>query len=356
MKKIGKVLFGVLGAIVLAAVLFFGWLTVREYKPADVETLEILSAEKDTEQELGDSFRVMSWNTGYAGLGAESDFYMDGGSHVQAADRETVQRYLSGIEQTLEENAADAYLLQEVDSDSKRSYGIDERTGFMRANSTYALNFSVDFVPSGWPPIGKVHSGLLTTTDYAIESAERISLPCPFSWPVRTANLKRCLNVSYLPLEGTDAKLCLINLHLEAYDSGEGKIAQTNRLRDFMQQEYEKGNYVLAGGDFNQVFPGSREVWPNTHTDLWEPGVLDDSMLPEGWAFACDVSTPTCRLLNQPYDPADTENTQYYVIDGFIVSPNLVVDEVHTVDAGFENSDHNPVLISLHLAESETDE
>ena len=163
----------------------------------------------------------------------------------------------------------------------------------------------------------------------------------------RTANLKRCLLVSRLPVEGSDKQLVLVNLHLEAYDSGEGKIAQTNQLREFIQSEYEKGNYVIAGGDFNQVFPGSLEVYPNTHPELWAVGTLDDSLLPEGWQFVYDLSSPTCRLLNQPYDPADTVNTQYYVIDGFIVSPNVTLNSVESVDLGFENSDHNPVSLTF---------
>lgn len=44
------------------------------------------------------------------------------------------------------------------------------------------------------------------------------------------------------------------------------------------------------------------------------------------------------------------ENTQYYVIDGFIISPNVELLDVETLDLGFENSDHNPVIISFSLA------
>ena len=33
-----------------------------------------------------------------------------------------------------------------------------------------------------------------------------------------------------VPIEGTDRELVLVNLHLEAYDDGEGKIAQTRQL------------------------------------------------------------------------------------------------------------------------------
>lgn len=45
-------------------------------------------------------------------------------------------------------------------------------------------------------------------------------------------------------------------------------------------------------------------------------------MIPDGFSYAFDLSTPSCRLNNQPYDPTDTVNTQHYVIDGFILSPN----------------------------------
>ena len=89
--------------------------------------------------------------------------------------------------------------------------------------------------------------------------------------------------------------------------------------------------------------------YPNTHPENWEPGVLDEKLLPEGWTLAYDLSTPTCRLLNQPYDPADAEGTQYYVIDGLILSPNVKLGSAETVDAGFENSDHNPVKIAVTL-------
>ena len=200
------------------------------------------------------------------------------------------------------------------------------------------------------PPIGRVNSGLLTTTVYDIDSAERISLPCPFNWPVSTANLKRCLLVSYLPISGTNSKLVIVNLHLEAYDDGEGKIAQTKQLREFIQSEYEKGNYVIAGGDFNQIFPNGLDKYPNTHKDLWEPGTISEDIMPEGWTLAYDLETPSCRLLNQPYDPSDTENTQHYVIDGFILSPNVELVAVNTLDEGFTYSDHNPVKLQVKLS------
>ena len=351
-RKILKILLIVVLVLVVAVGALFGWLTATEFKPAPVQEAEVtLAGDVDTIQS-GATLSILSWNVGYAGLGAASDFFMDGGKEARAADRATVGLYLEGISAAIGEVDPDLVLLQEVDIDSSRTYGIDERGILSRGMSaeTFALNYSCPFVPVPVPPIGKVNSGLYTlTNDLTIERAERISLPCPFSWPLRIANLKRCLLVSYLPIEGSDKQLVLINLHLEAYDSGEGKIAQTRQLMSLLEEEYKKGNYVIAGGDFNQIFPGGLEAYPNEHGDLWTPGLLEESSLPEGFSYLYDLDTPSCRLLNQPYDPSDTVNTQYYVIDGFIVSPNVTVESVEGLDLGFANSDHNPVHIVVTL-------
>ena len=351
MKRFLKVLFIIVLVIVAAAAGLIAWLSIAAYRPEAVEELNFTARDESAPAlPQGESLTVLSWNIGYAGLGSNADFFMDGGENVKSSDRVRVESNLLNISQLLYgENAPDLILLQEVDTNSSRTYNIDQSACLAGANAAHALNYSCPFVPFPLPPIGKVNSGVFTTTDYAIDRAERVSLPCPFSWPVSTANLKRCLLVSYLPIEGSDRQLVLVNLHLEAYDDGEGKIAQTRQLNEFIQAEYEKGNYVIAGGDFNQIFPGSLEVYPNTHPELWEPGVLTEDMLPVGWSYAYDLRVPSCRLLNRPYDPEDTENTQHYVIDGFILSPNVTLESVETLDEGFIASDHNPVLLRVTL-------
>ena len=352
-KKALKIVLILLGVIALAAAALVLWLSLTEYKPEDVTVVKVAeSSDLESKQPaVGDEISVVSWNIGYAGLGKGSDFFMDGGTNVSSADKDTVSSYLDGIYNTLYsgEDSASIFMLQEVDKNSKRTYGTDETARLGIYNSTYALNYSCNFVPFPLPPIGRVNSGLLTTTVFDIDSAERLSLPCPFDWPVSTANLKRCLLVSYLPISGSDKQLVIVNLHLEAYDDGEGKIAQTKQLREFIQGEYEKGNYVIAGGDFNQIFPGGLDAFPNTHKENWEPGIISDDIMLEGWTLAYDLETPSCRLLNQPYDPADADNTQHYVIDGFILSPNVQLLAVNTLDEGFVNSDHNPVKLQVKL-------
>ena len=346
MKKVLKILLILLIIVVVAFVGLLGMLTITEYRPADTESLEV-RALGDPDIVPPGQLTVLRWNIGYAGLGKNEDFFMDGGSTARPKNADVVNGYLEGIRAAVAAEEPDFVLFQEVDSNSSRTHSIDETVALQEWCSAYAMNYSCPFVPVPFPPMGKVHSGLLTTTDYVITEADRIALPCPFSWPLRTANLKRCLLVSRLPVAGSDKQLVLVNLHLEAYDDGEGKLAQTSQLMDFLKAEYDKGNYVIAGGDFNQTFPGGLDYYPVVRGDFWAPGTLEGSMLPEGFGYAYDLTVPSCRLLNQPYNPADTENTQYYVIDGFIVSPNIVVHRVETLNLGFENSDHNPVSLTF---------
>ena len=349
MKTAFKIILIILAVIAAAVIAFIAWLSITEYRPESMEEVPI-SGSSTGKAAIGQELNIVTWNIGYCGLGKDSDFLMDGGKQVQPLDREYVESCLDGIKSFLNGTNADLFLLQEVDIDSRRSYGINEAEELDMGVSAHALNFSCRFVPYPLPMIGRVSSGLMTTSSsLELISAERISLPSPFSWPVSMANLKRCLLVTRIPVEGSDKELVIINLHLEAYDDGEGKLAQTEQLKKYIEQEYKKGNYVIAGGDFNQSFPNGLAVYPNTHGELWMPSTLDESLLPEGCSFAYDTDTPTCRLLNQSYNPDDTENTQYYVIDGFILSPNVELVAVETIALAFEYSDHNPVSIRVIL-------
>lgn len=330
-------------------------LTVTEFRPASKETLDVGGNASGTLHE-GDDFSIVTWNIGYGALGANADFFMDGGKHVSTADRKQVQTNIQAISGELKTLEPDAAFLQEVDLDSKRSHGINEQDAIVGEwkDSTYsfATNYKVLYVPYPIPTIGKVDCGILTLSGYKMENAERISLPCPFSYPVRIANLKRCLMVDRIPVEDSDRELVLVNLHLEAYDDGEGKAAQTKMLKQVLQDEVDKGNYVIAGGDFNQSFSNvDISMYPQISEDLWHPGCVDVDEFGSDLNFVTDNRTPSCRSLDQPYEGADPDHFQYYLIDGFIVSSNLTVDSVETQDLGFANSDHNPVLMKVTLGE-----
>jgi len=350
-KKILKTLLIILGVIIALVICLLAFLTITDYRPGEVEDLTLYGGNANGSLSTGDSVTITTFNTGYCSLSETEDFFMDGGTKTRPDDEELVRANLRGIQNIIDELDSDLYFLQEADRDSYRSYNIDQFKSYVEVNGplgfsgAYAANYKCLFVPFPLPPIGKVDCGVVTLSRLTQESAQRLALPSPFKWPVSTANLKRCALVSRIPLESGDAELVLMNVHLEAYESGNGRIAQTNKVLEYAYSEYEKGNYVIIGGDFNQQFPDV--PFELINDSYWAPGSLDSFTLNEGWSFQTDPSTPTCRLLNEPYTEA--ENPQFYTIDGFIVSPNLTVESVEAQDYGFKYADHNPVKMTVTL-------
>ena len=351
--KIG--LIGVLGFIIVL-IGFVGVLTLLEYRPDDVEILEVTN-EQTQQLSIGESFSLMTFNMGYAGLGKDEDFVMDGGKKGRPDSKAVVEGYLAGILDTLSEYPVDFYLLQEVDLKARRSYHINqisEIAAHLGPNFGYsfAYNFKAPFVPfplSLSDHIGYVESGITTYQTFQTSEVQRYQFPGAFSWPLRVANLKRAMMVTTIPLTDSDKKLIVINLHMSAYD-GDGSLRaqEMQMLKDMMISYREDGHYVIVGGDFNQTFPEAVDIYPVTQ-DFYVAYPIESDWLPTGFSFEIDLNHPTCRLLNQPYDPSDGL-TQYYIIDGFIVSDNVeIVTQAQTLPLNFEHSDHNPVIIEVRL-------
>lgn len=361
MKIIKWILLVILGIILLAGV-FIGVLTIAEYRPKATEDIKVennqdLSISRDTEM------TIMTFNIGYAGLGEDEDFVMDGGQNGIPENKEVVENYFEGIKSILEDHPSDFYVMQEVDVKARRSYQINEVMGITQVlgesySTQFAYNFKALFVPfpvSLTDYLGYVESGIATYTTYRVDQATRYQFPGAFSWPLRVANLKRAMMVSRFDIEDSDKELLIVNLHMSAYDaSGTLREQEMAFLKSFLEEQNELGNYVIVGGDFNQTFPEASDIYPSSD-GLWEAYPIEDDFLPDGYRFEIDTTSPSCRLLNQPYDPED-ELTQYYIIDGFIVSDNissLSYDDITigavTLDYDFMYSDHNPVILKFKL-------
>lgn len=354
-KKWWQILLLVLGWIVLAivaVVLFFIiFLSATEFKPAAKMDAKVHGSPSRTVQQ-GDTLSIMTWNMGFGALGDNADFFMDGGNMVKTADEKRVRENVAGVQAELKEVKPDAVFLQEIDIDSDRSYKINEvqtiSDSMPRYSSSFANNFKVRYDPYPIPPMGKIDSGICTLTSLPVADSYRLSLPVPFKWPVRLGNLKRCLLVSRVPLKNSNKELIFVNLHLEAYDDGAGKAAQTRKLREILDSEVRKGNYVIAGGDFNQVFSNVDTSRYPQRKDTWAPGVIDVSDFP-GLQMRMDSSNPSCRSLDRVLAGDTSDDFQWYVIDGFISSRNIRINSCRTQQLHFRNSDHNPVILNATL-------
>ncbi len=351
-----KILFVLVLIVALAAGAGLGLLTIFQYSPDETENV-VLAGQSQASPEQGKPFRIMTWNIGYGGLGDNADFFMEGGKMVVTADEQRLRYNLDGIIEELTAENADAYFFQEVDRDSDRTYNTDEVaeiTNAVAGNSgkdyqtMYASNYKAQFVPFPIPPLGRMDSGLYTASGFRCQRADRIQLPVSYKWPVSTANFKRCLLVTRIRLSGSEKYLVLVNVHMEGYDSNNGRVRQTEKLLDFLRKEYETGNYIIVGGDFNQTFTNVDTTDYPSYEGTWQPGSLDSDELEPEFTPEMDPSVPTCRSLDKPYDGADDEH-QFYMLDGFIYSNNIKMNSIETRDLGFKYADHNPVVAEFVL-------
>jgi endonuclease/exonuclease/phosphatase family metal-dependent hydrolase len=278
------------------------------------------------------------------------DFFYDGGKMMRP-EPEGVRENMEGILETLAPfKPYDFILLQEVDTDSRRSYNVDQvdaiTMNFPSHQVHYTMNYDVFFVPLPLStPMGKVKSGLLSLSRHVPRSVERRAFPGNYSWPVKLFMLDRCFLVKRFPVEG-GSELLVLNTHNSAYDDGSLRMQQMDFLRDFLLKEYRKGNYVIVGGDWNQTPHGfSPELLVHRFDTINLVYVPED--FPEaGWTWAYDPAMSTNRRVTVPYDRDSSLTT---VIDYYLLSPNIDLLEVATLDVDFRYSDHQPVRLKVKL-------
>ena len=337
---------------------FLGYLKITEYNPKKIENLKVenkeneIKEDKNKNYELNTEYKLLSWNVGFFGMDKNIDFFMDGGKMVfPISQKQVEENILKAIEEIKKENP-DIINLQEVDKYSKR-------TGFMdqvkilnekfKQNSIFAYNMKVKFVPYPIPPLGQMETGIYSSSKKEILNPERHQLPIAFKYPVRLSNFKRAFTVSYSNINGSDKKLVLLNAHLDAYDDEKsGFKKKQNEEIHFMKKEREKGNYVILSADFNQNLKMlNKDEMEKIPSNLWRASNFDTELLSDKFKLL-HPNENTARLNNKPYKKG-SENTYYYVIDGFVVSDNIKVNEIKVNDLDFQNSDHNPVVLKFEL-------
>ena len=350
MKILKKILKYLLILIIASAIGFIGlivYAVITDYKPKEQEIIP-LSREPSL---LKDSISItlLTWNIGYAGLDKEMDFFYDGGTKVFTPKANCINNLLEIQKFLKQNNSADFIFIQEIDRHSKRSYYLNEYDSLIKTLKGYspffAKNYDVFFVPvPPATPMGKVLSGIATFSRYNPSSSVRYSFPGTYGFPKQLFMLDRCFLVNrYKILNGKE--LVVINTHNEAFDPGQIRKAQMAYLRDFLLNEYNNGNYVIAGGDWNQCPPDFKPAFQKNLVNTSQM-VMPSDFLPPEWKCVYDSKIPSNRTVIAAYDPGTTTTT---VIDAFLLSPNIETDFVKCIQLDFENSDHNPVVIRVKL-------
>ncbi len=346
-RKAFKMILYLISSLIFIALVFIIFAVIISYKPQQKETL--FTAEHSTTLSDTAKISILTWNIGYCGLGNDMEFFYDGGKKMRSTKERTTEN-LKAISKYISDNSYfDFILLQEVDKKARRSYykNIFDSIQSLIPNAThiFATNYDAKFVPVPLTnPMGRVYSGISTISHAVPSIAERISYPGHYPWPNRLFNLKRCFLVNKYPLEN-GKELIIINTHNSAYDDGSLRSQQMEYLKDFVLSEYDKGNYIIAGGDWNQSPPDFK---PDFHFNIFDTVNnigISNKFLP-GWQWIYDSTTPTNRKLDEVYDAGNTETS---LIDFFLISPNVESLKTEGVHLDFINSDHNPVIGHFQL-------
>jgi endonuclease/exonuclease/phosphatase family metal-dependent hydrolase len=280
------------------------------------------------------------------------DFFYDGGE-MSNPTKKLAGKYLKNIiDFVVSNDTVDFWMLQEVDVKAKRSYNVNQVelvTNAKRGSyGVFAKNYMVQYVPVPISnPMGYVEGGLMTFSDFAPAEAIRYAYPLIASWPDKLFLLDSCFLLNrYLLNNGKD--LVIINTHNSAYvyDSVL-RIEELQILKSVVLDEYSKGNYVIAGGDWNQNPPGYKPSKKyNGHTFITSEVKMNDDFMPEGWQWAYNNSAPTNRSNNSSYVIGENTTT---CLDYFLTSPNIDIVNVEVLDLKFKDSDHNPVYLKAKL-------
>ena len=360
-------------ALLLLFTIILGYVTYLSANYYRIRDNQVLTIENNQTADitLDTTYSISTFNIGFGAYDREFDFFMDSGvmadgtvvsgTRAKAESKERVLENTNGAIDIIENLATDFVFLQEVDTDSTRSYFVNQYEMFQNAlegySSSFASNFHTGYLIYPFNDhIGSIQSGVATFSKYEIAESVRRSFPVDESFVNKFFDLDRCFVVNRLNIEGSDKQLVLVNLHMSAYDEG-GVIRaqQLEMLKNFISAEYSKGNYVIAGGDWNHDIADSLEYFPSQQQiPAWVQQITEED-IPDGFSFAKTLNAPTCRAAEMPY----TEGVNYtVVIDGFLVSDNIQIETISNIDTingediSFLYSDHNAVKMSFSLISS----
>lgn len=355
LKKQLKPILIFLAIIIILVIAYLSYVYFTYNRIEDNISLEVTGDSAINTVTTNTTYTAITQNLGFGAYTPDFSFFMDGGTQSWAKSKDSVIDNINSSAALISNYSPDFIFLQEIDTDSTRSYHVNQAdlldNVFKNYDNVFATNYHSAFLMYPlYQPHGKSNSGILTYSKVNITSSVRRQLEISSGFS-RFIDLDRCYTVSRIDVDN-GKELVIYNIHSSAYGGSEViRTSQMTMLLNDMKKEYDKGNYCLCGGDFNHDFTGdSVEKINGVDTQKFDwAAPFPANLLPEGIIRCIDYSTdelvPTSRNCDKPYETGDYT----VIIDGFIVSENIEVTYLENIQAGFKYSDHNPVLISFQL-------
>lgn len=362
-KKLLKIVGIVLAVILLALVgyiiyLYASYHRIEDNLPLQVETSANNEEASETDYMLttGQKYSALTYNIGFGAYTPDFSFFMDGGKSSWAKSKDSVLKTVQGAGNLAASKDPDFAMIEEVDLDSTRSYHVNEynilKDCFPDYYYVFAQNYDSAFLFYPFTqPHGSSKSGIGLFSRYPVTSALRRSFPVSTSF-TKFFDLDRCYSISRVPVDN-GKELVIFALHMSAYGNSDAiREGQIVMLAADMQKEYEAGNYVLCGGDFNHDLKASADEADSEYESWAYP--FPREKLPEHFSFCLDQLSEeersnlwnSARNADMEYVPGETYTV---TLDGFIISDNVECLSYENINTGYSYSDHDPVYLEFKL-------
>lgn len=374
-KKVIKITGIILLALVIVLAAYIIYLYASYHRIPDNQELQVEEISQNTEagNELTTekNYSALTYNIGFGAYTPDFSFFMDGGKSSWAKSKDSVKETIKGAGELVASKDPDFALVQEIDLDATRSYHVNEysilKENIPAYNCVFAQNYDSAFLFYPFTqPHGKSKAGLDLFSKYPITGSMRRSFPISTSF-TKFFDLDRCYSISRVPVDN-GKELVIFELHMSAYGNSDAiREGQIRMLSEDMQKEYEAGNYVICGGDFNHDLKAAdtqskaSDASNNTQTDSGDSAEPESwaypfprSELPEHFSFCLDQLSEdeknnlwnSARNADMEYVPGETYTV---TLDGFIISDNVECTKYENVNTGYSYSDHDPVYMEFQL-------
>lgn len=374
-KKVIKITGIILLALVIVLAAYIIYLYASYHRIPDNQELQVEEISQNTEagNELTTekNYSALTYNIGFGAYTPDFSFFMDGGKSSWAKSKDSVKETIKGAGELVASKDPDFALVQEIDLDATRSYHVNEyfilKENIPAYNCVFAQNYDSAFLFYPFTqPHGKSKAGLALFSKYPITGSLRRSFPISTSF-TKFFDLDRCYSISRVPVDN-GKELVIFELHMSAYGNSDAiREGQIRMLSEDMQKEYEAGNYVICGGDFNHDLKAAdtqskaSDASNNTQTDSGDSAEPESwaypfprSELPEHFSFCLDQLSEdeknnlwnSARNADMEYVPGKTYTV---TLDGFIISDNVECTKYENVNTGYSYSDHDPVYMEFQL-------
>lgn len=374
-KKVIKITGIILLALVIVLAAYIIYLYASYHRIPDNQELQVEEISQNTEagNELTTekNYSALTYNIGFGAYTPDFSFFMDGGKSSWAKSKDSVKETIKGAGELVASKDPDFALVQEIDLDATRSYHVNEysilKENIPAYNCVFAQNYDSAFLFYPFTqPHGKSKAGLALFSKYPITGSLRRSFPISTSF-TKFFDLDRCYSISRVPVDN-GKELVIFELHMSAYGNSDAiREGQIRMLSEDMQKEYEAGNYVICGGDFNHDLKAAdtqskaSDASNNTQTDSGDSAEPESwaypfprSELPEHFSFCLDQLSEdeknnlwnSARNADMEYVPGETYTV---TLGGFIISDNVECTKYENVNTGYSYSDHDPVYMEFQL-------